>query len=176
MVGNMSMLIVNLICCLYLCCKKHFPRCEFLILYLLNLVWLVSLLISSFINLRNKIDCMPYQMALLFVIISSIKNELELIFIMILPIAFTNRQLTQCTNFIFAIFFILLAKRSLACKSTNIQLLILIAVIIFVFMFISFVINYMGLLKNYIIVIGRARLFFFLIQIIIFTITWILLF
>ena len=41
--GNLMLLVINGVTALYMLCRKHFARTEFVMLYVLNLFWIVVL-------------------------------------------------------------------------------------------------------------------------------------
>ena len=101
--GNIGFTFVNLFALLFIAFKKNFPRLEFFIIYITNLLWFFSLLVFDLITISVQNDCSAIYFLQKTFLIISIKSELETLIFMVLPQKLTVKHLNFGTNLTFPI-------------------------------------------------------------------------
>lgn len=171
--GNSVMLVINLVTGMYLLCKKHFARTEFVMLYILNLFWICVLFIFVFMVFSWESSiCQAYFMTHLFTLIQTIKNELEILCVVYLPIHITNRFLTQCSDLIFALLFGYLAISGQKCKAGNLNMNYFILIFHVLFGSVGLLLNICSNLKKYHRQVSKGLIFLEFVMVTILVVIW----
>jgi len=90
-IGSLIMAILNLISMIYLVAKKHFARTEFFLIWIVNILWLIANIGMSVNGFYTKQQCSRMDTLYIFILFSFMKNTIEILSIMFIPVDFTNR-------------------------------------------------------------------------------------